>query len=618
MPFLLLSGLALGGGGLDLFARHLTGVLAWILVAVLLLARFPERPRPGLRVAVIGGLILALALFSAISSLWSSSISASLAEFERCVGYLGLFLAAYLTMRTPKQREWFAFGVAAGLGVIVLLAIGDRLSPGGKPGDDFGVDRLSFPLGYWNAIGICSGAAIALSVWFACNTDHRWKRSGAVAMATLATVTLFMTYSRGGLLVCLITLLALLCLSRKRVRILATSVTAIAAAIPVLVVIDGYPEIAGDGAGNPDGGESLAVAAVILGGLALSALLLEALVRLAHRYPRARGRVLAVSRDRRNLFALGAAGLGAVLLLVLFFGNTAWEQFTDSDAQFTPVGKERLTDLSSAYRYEFSQAALETFREDPLHGSGAGTFPFQWNQLRDVMVFSRAAHSFYLESLSDLGVFGGVLSLGTALALLWFGFVAWRRRQGRDAAMILALTLALLIAFGFDWFWHLGTTAALLMLLAAWIASAETVDPARADVRAGPGWRVGGLLAAWASVVVLVVPMLADHYGRASEESVEAGRIERAIDQANQALRFNPWSARAHMQLGTIAVSREQFSRALAEFDRAIELEPENWQAWILRYRANRLADRLDAARRDYARLQELNPVYFEKIPFRD
>ncbi|MCB0830271.1 MAG: hypothetical protein KDB64_05065, partial [Solirubrobacterales bacterium] len=130
VPFLLLSGLALGGGGYDLFARHLTGILAWVLVAVLLLGPWPDRIRPGRSLFLVGGLLLSLSLLSAISSIWSSSVSSSLAEFERGIGYLGIFTASYLTMRTPKQREWFARGIGAGLAVIVLLALGDRLIPG--------------------------------------------------------------------------------------------------------------------------------------------------------------------------------------------------------------------------------------------------------------------------------------------------------------------------------------------------------------------------------------------------------------------------------------------------------------------------------------------------------
>ncbi|MCC6755917.1 MAG: hypothetical protein IT199_06045, partial [Solirubrobacterales bacterium] len=56
LPFLLLAGLALAGGGFDLFPRHLSGILAWVLVAALLLVPMPEQARPGRSMALVGGL----------------------------------------------------------------------------------------------------------------------------------------------------------------------------------------------------------------------------------------------------------------------------------------------------------------------------------------------------------------------------------------------------------------------------------------------------------------------------------------------------------------------------------------------------------------------------------
>lgn len=618
VPFLLLVGLALSGGGYDLLARHLAGILAWVLVAVLLLGPWPDRLRPGRSLALIGGLLLLLAILSALSSIWSSSVSVSLAEAERVIGYLGFFTASYLTMRTPKQREWFARGIAAGLAVIVLLALGDRLLPGGEPGVVPGIDRLSFPLGYWNANGVCAATALVLFTWFAAVTRSKGWRAGSVAMAMLSGTALYLTYSRGGLLLAVIAAILLCLLTPRRLRVLATLAVVVAGTVPILLTVNLYPEISGDSFGDPSLGESLIVILVALAASLIAAAVLEGLFGLGRRQPEVTERAREISRDRRVL--IGIIGAGATLLIVFSFafGQNVWDQFTDDDVPVPTDARSRFTELSGSWRYEFNRVALDTFSDNPVLGTGAGTYPIEWSRRREVPVITQDAHSFYLENLAELGIPGGLISISLVISLLTLAAWAFRRRLGREAPVILALTAGLLFSLAFDWFWKLGVTAALLMCLAAWIASAEAVDPERPQTGAGTGFKVAGLLAAWVSIVILAVPALADHYVQASADSVRAGNVDRAYDQAKAASRLEPFSADPHMQLGTIAEGRGQYALALAEYNKAIELEPENWHALVLRFGLNYHAGKLQAARADYARLREINPLYFSEYSFRE
>ncbi|MBN8868950.1 MAG: O-antigen ligase family protein [Solirubrobacterales bacterium] len=613
---MLLAGLAVSGGGVDVLARHLSGILAWILVAVLLLGRWPDQVRPGRSLFLVGGLILVLSLLSAISSIWSLSVPSSLTEFERGIGYLGYFTASYLTMRTPKQREWFARGIGAGLAVIVVLALGERLYPNGGVEPAVGYSRLTYPLGYWNGVGICSTAGLVLFVWFAAAATDRRARAVALAMATLSGVALYLSYSRGALLAAIVAMLLLVFLSERRLRVTVVTTVVAGATAVILLTINHYPAISGDTNGNPNLGESLVVTLVALVAIALGVSAFEGLGRLARRHAPTTRRALELSKDRRLLLGIASAGIGVLLVLSLAFGNHVWDQFTDSNVPVTAEGKSRLTELSGSYRYEFNRASLDTFADHPLLGSGAGTYPIEWTQRRDIPVVSQDAHSFYLQNLAELGIPGGLISLGLVAALIGLGLIAWRRRLGRDAPAVLALTAALLLALAFDWFWKLGATAALLMLLAAWIASAEAVDPDRRRAGAGPALRVSGLLAAWASIVVLAVPAVADHYVRASADSVRADHLDKAIDQANTASELEPWSADPHMQLGVIAESLGQYARAMEEYDRAIELEPNNWHAVLLRFRLSYRREHFGTARKDFERLRELYPFYFGRSSF--
>ncbi len=615
---MLLAGLALGGGGFDLFSRHLAGVLAWVLVAVLLVAPLPEPTRPGRSFALVGGLILGLAVLSAISAIWSSSVSLSLAEFERGIAYLGFFTASYLTMRTPKQREWFARGIGAGIAFICLLALGDRLIEGGGGEESVVFSRLNYPLGYWNADGIFFGAGAALFVWFASTSSGRAERAGWMALSILAATALYLTYSRGGLAVATIALVLLFFLSFDRLKVILVTLAGIAASVPILFTVDAYPSIAGTGFESPGAGEVLVVIAVSVASLALAVGLLEAALKFARTRPEATRKALAFSRDRRVLLSVAGVILATILTLVVAFGSNVWDQFGESDVPAPDNPRERFTDLSGSYRLEFDEVALDTFTDHPLLGSGAGTYRFEWAREREIPVTTQDAHSFYLESLSDLGLAGGLLTFGFALALIWLGVLAWRGGRGREGPVVLAITVALLVSFAFDWFWRLGATAALLLLLAAWIASDESVETWRRRATAGGGFKFAGLLAAWVSIVILAVPAIADRYVEASANSVLDDQVERAADQAREASRFEPWNPEPHMQLAVIADSRGETAEAIAEIDRAIELEPENWQAWTIRFRINVAAGREAEARRDYEKLAEINPLYFDRISFEE
>ncbi|MCB0859140.1 MAG: O-antigen ligase family protein [Solirubrobacterales bacterium] len=618
VPFLLLSGLALGGGGYDLFARHLTGILAWVLVAVLLLGPWPDRIRPGRSLFLVGGLLLSLSLLSAISSIWSSSVSSSLAEFERGIGYLGIFTASYLTMRTPKQREWFARGIGAGLAVIVLLALGDRLIPGSNRDLEEGLVRLTYPLGYWNGDGISCGAAAVLFTWFAAIAGNRWWRSGCLSIGILGATALYLTYSRGGLLVAVIAMILLLFLSTRRLRVMATLVVVVAGTTLLLLVVSMYPAISGDKVGDPTAGESLIVILAAVVAMALAAAALEGLVRIARKRGRLVQGALETSRDRRLLLSLAGAAVAFLLVFSLAFGNNVWDQFTVSDVPAPSDAKSRFADLSGSGRYEFNRVALDIFADNPVLGSGAGTYPTEWTLRRDVPVVTQDAHSFYLENLAELGIPGGLLALAIPLSLIWLGLLGWRRRAGRDAPVMLALTVGLFFSLAFDWFWKLGATAALLMLVAAWITSAEAVEPERKRAGAGGAFTIAGLLVAWIAVVALAVPAAADHYIDASADSVRSGHLDRAVDQAQTASKLDPWSPEPHMQLGIIAESRGQYALALSEYNRAIELEPENWRTYLLRFGLYYDTGRLQDARRDLGRLRETNPVLFSRLTFRE
>jgi hypothetical protein len=366
------------------------------------------------------------------------------------------------------------------------------------------------------------------------------------------------------------------------------------AAIPTLLVLQSNPAIA-ENLGGPDApAQGRAVAVVLVASMLASVLLLRALLELAARRPLWVGRAVRASRDKRLLRAVAAGGALALLTLALVFGPRVWSQFSEGDLNFPADPQSQFVRLSGAGRYDFNRVAIESFVSEPVTGTGAGTYIFEWSQRRNSELVAQDAHSVYLEAFGEMGVVGGVLVLALIVAMLRFAAYAWLRSRGlarERAAMLFSILLALVVALGIDWTWELAATAALLMLVAACLVSelqarqAEARHPAGGAVLrerrpSGAGVRqiAAGATASWLAVAVLAIPLAADRFMEASASAASEGRLDDSIRDARRAARLNPWSPAPHLQLGAIAQQVGLYERSIAEYSSAAELEPENWQ----------------------------------------
>src|SRR5262249_57295530 len=105
--------------------------------------------------------------------------------------------------------------------------------------------------------------------------------------------------------------------------------------------------------------------------------------------------------------------------------------------------------------------AWRTFLDHPLTGSGLDTFQVVYGKQRTpgywALEWERTpakAHDELLHLLATQGALGGLAYLGLLGALGWAGVRAWRRCQGEDRGLVLALSASALachvqLAFGF-------------------------------------------------------------------------------------------------------------------------------------------------------------------------
>jgi O-antigen ligase len=620
-PLALIGALALAGGGFALSARHIAGLAVWLVVVGLLALGVAARASLEKPFYWASGLILGLALLSAISSLWSGSIELSVTEADRVLVYLGFFLAAFLIAQTDQRRQRFAEGIAIALALIAFAALATRLLPDffdAGPGLGSG-PRLRYPLGYWNANGLAFGIGVAMLLWMSRRSLSASLRWIAVASLPLLLLALYFTYSRGGLLALLVAAGVLLALSHDRLWLLGTLAIGALGALPALLAVQARQSLADNSSSPVAVDQGLEVLLLLAAGAVLALALFAGLRRLEGRDGGVTGRAVALSRDPKLLkgVALGAALLAIAVAIAI--GGRAWDQFSSSDLQFPNQPGAHFGELSGAGRHDFYRVAIDAFEEKPVLGHGAGTYQFSWDQLRSIPVPVQDAHSIFFEAFAELGLVGGLLVLALFGALLWTGFTAWRDARGPQqelCAVLLATLVAFTVGAAIDWFWEIAALGAIFFLASGVLVAVRCAQlaPVRGEARGRGdnrrfGLAVAGLAVAWVTALGLIGPLLVDHEIKASQDAAASGDIPSAVSHADTARSIEPWAATPYVQLGLLAQLQGDYVTAAGRLSQAINREDRSWLLYYLRSKIEHEAGDSASARADLRRAQQLNPL---------
>ena len=620
-PLALIGGLALAGGGFDLSARHIAGLAVWLVVVGLLALGVAARASLGKPFYRASGLILGLALLSAISSLWSGSIELSVTEADRVLVYLGFFLAAFLIAQTDVRRQRFAEGIAIALALIAFAALATRLLPDvfdAGPGLGSG-PRLRYPLGYWNADGLTFGIGVAMALWMSRRSLTASLRWLAVASLPVLLLALYFTFSRGGLLALLVAAGILLALSHDRLWLLGTLAIGALGALPALLAVQARDSLTENTSSPITVDQGQEVLLLLAAGMALALALFAGLRWLEGRDGGVTGRAVALSRDPKLLkgIALGAALLAIAVAIAV--GGRAWDQFSSSDLQFPNQPSQHFSDLSGAGRHDFYRVAIDAFGEKPVLGHGAGTYQFSWDELRSIPIPVKDAHSVFFEAFAELGLVGGLLVLALFGTLLWTGFAAWRNARGSQqelCAVLLATLVAFTVGAAIDWFWEIAALGAIFLLAAGVLVAVRCAQlaPAEGETRGRGenrrfGLAVAGLAIAWITALGLIGPLLVDHQIKASQKAAAAGDLPSAVNHADTARSIEPWAATPYVQLGLLAQAQGDYVTAAGRLSQAINREDRNWLLYYLRSKIEHEAGDLTGARADLRRAQQLNPL---------
>lgn len=579
--------LALAGGGYSDLALGAATVLVWVVLVVGVLAGRLARAEPPPAFVAAACLLTALLAITALSLDWTPSREAAFADAVRLAGYLGAFLLAGLAI-AGARRGAALVGVAAVGVAVALLALGSRLLGIGDGDADLvaaiptAAGRLSYPIGYWNALGALMALTIPPLAWIAARAPQPRARSLAMAAFAPPLLAAYMTSSRGALIAVILGLAVVVGLAPDRRHVAAAVTLGVAAAVPAVAVASvagGILSSPGDGVGFAE----LSVLGSLLAGMAAIATVGARVVdRLA------RSRPFSI----RIRLANGLAALAAlVAALVALAGPSALigdlRAPPDDGSGASRVG---IVSTSGSGRAQFWETALEAFESQPVRGIGAGGYESYWAQNGSFNTPARNAHSEPLEALAELGPMGFACFVGFLAVVLVVGVRRARRADGGEGAAALGLVAAGLVGFAIDWTWQVPAIAVPLLVAVATLLGAPTASeraPARIHGRSWPRLPAAALGMA---VVALAIPVLwsgavlaiASSRLDASADALARGQLDEAAAAARSAAAVEPWAAEPWLSLAAIEQAGSNFEAARIDVAEAIERSPESLRAWLL------------------------------------
>lgn len=420
-------------------------------------------PRPGW--ALVVGLAAVLGLFWE-SSYWFALLLLLLAAVVGASAFARGSLPAYRQVGPLVDGLGLAIATVAGFGVL------QKTYP-----DDYAIDsidgyRVDSTIGYPNttAVVLGMGAVLALSRMTALRNPLLRGLYAVLLLASL--VTLYLTLSRGGIGSFAVGLGVLFLLGTNRLQMLTNLLLVSAPGAWVWWRIQGLGALL-----DPDATEGQKAA----DGLALRddlivALIVAFVLQAAYAYLVSRYEITDVAR--RLLVA--AVGIGAALAAAAFavllatgyggLGGAARGLFSNPDQQGNAA--QRLVSLGVGFRADYWRAAWDAWLQNPLTGTGAGTFQYTWLEARTGIQGVKQVHNLYLEQLTETGIFAFLALLAFVAVLVAYTVrAAWRRRPGGEEQLLLSGLVAAVVIYLLssivEWHWYLPAATLFFFVLAA-------------------------------------------------------------------------------------------------------------------------------------------------------
>jgi hypothetical protein len=577
-------------------------------VIALLLLRAPLAARVEGPAAVALGALAGLATWTALSILWSPAKGVAVADAQRALLYLTVFLIGFWACNLLRRRMEASLlplaiaGAIVGLVTTLVLWIGDDFRSYLQSDA-----TLRYPLGYRNA----DAAFFLLGFWallaVAAVSTRLVARSAAIAMATMLVDLALLCQSRGSVVAMVLAGIVYLVLSPRRLEALLLLGLA---TLPVLIAAPRLLDVYQHRAADPGVlGPMHAAAGWTVASTAVSLLLAALVLGLAGGRLRSIERATLARTNRAVAVVCSVIALGGAVAFIAAKGGPA--DFLNQRLEEARQGGEfearntRFGFTLSTNRGDFWRVSLDDAWRRPLLGDGAGGFRFSYLRRRESPITPEDPHSVEMLMLSELGLPG----FGLLVAFLAAATLAClrSRRLGPAASALVAgaLTCAAywLAHASLDWFWsYPALTAPVIALLGAAAApSALALAPAPRQP-----WRIG-LAALLATAAIVAVPLFLSERYRTRALSEWRSDADKAFKDLDLAADLDPLDEQPLLAKGAIALRLGRVQAAAEAFREARGRAPDNYASHYYLARALRDSDP-PAARRQLDAAIELNP----------
>jgi hypothetical protein len=566
------------------------GLAAWVVAGIAFAAvALGVLPRPALAAdgVVAVAFLVGWVLWGGVTLVWSIEPDRSWDVFNRGLVYLAAVglgaLAGTVVPRAPRVAAAVLAGV---IGVALVWALLGKVVPALDPDVDRSA-RLRGPVEYWNALALLIAVSLPLWLWIAARRSHVvWLRALGVVALFFSFVALALTASRGGVLVSLVAVAVWFALGSPRLESAAALALAAVPALPVSVWAlerDGLTEAGAASAVRSRDGAWLGVLLVV--GAVAVFLAVVAVVRAEERTAPTEAQ-----RRRAGRLALLAAGAGALVLLVaalirvgdpVDWADASLDEFRNPPSVQVSQGSERLGTVSSNHRWTWWSESWQVWRDNPVLGTGAGSFALARLPIRDDTQRPLEPHNLAVQALAETGVVGFLLLAGFALAAGWAVAGALRRLEGADRAAAAALAAGLaayaahsLIDMGYD---YVAVSAPFFLVIGVLLVAGR---PPALERKRSPLAAVAVGLVTVVTAASLLSPWFAERRLDASLDRSLAGDLAGAERAAEQAQMLNPLSVEPLFVEAALAEGAGRLDEAEELLRDAVRLQPQNPETW--------------------------------------
>ncbi len=582
------------------------------------------------RLGLVGLALLAgFAVWAAVSIAFSVAPDRSWTQANTVFGYaLAVLIGVLLGSSLPRALQRVGLTIAFVMLPIALYAFGGKAFPGVSIlGFSFdhaaALNRLSAPLGYWNALALaCVSGLLPL---LRCAADP-W-RGPRARVAALLGVYLFalvigMTYSRGGVIALAAGAAVFVALTTERMRTLVLLASAALATVFPLTIALGRRDLITDGL--PLGQRTDDATVLLLATLAVALLLAawaRALIVLEadRRFTPARGRAIGRPLAYAAAILIAVAGAG---FIASGRAATTVDGFTDVTQAAGVTDPGRLLTANSGNRWVWWREAAGAWSDRPVIGWGAGSFPVTHRLYRKASLSVAQPHNVALQWLAENGLVGFGLGVGALGALLAAGLariraIGWRLsgapQERGAAAALLAIAAAWIVQSFVEWSWDIpAVTLPMFVALGVLAARPSTRSPRPMGAR-GPA-----MVAVTAALVLValsaLLPAIADTrtqnaVATAAEADASDATLADAATEADLSARLNPLATDGLVAAATIAVRRDRPAEARDYLLRAVRRQPYDVRSWTQLAAVELERGDVSGVRRAVGRALELDPA---------